>query len=136
MGRKKIDKTSIEYLANHLFHKDTTTGFQFTAGNTPLGIKENRPLTMSCSINKSRDSVVIDCSEYELKKKIAIEIFKEEEKEISMEQLRDLQNQFKELGYEVEECEFVGQWYWFRVKCKPAEIPYHVERLKTNLKIK
>ncbi len=137
MGRKKIDKTSIEYLANHLFHKDSITGFQFTAGNTPLGIKENRILTMYCSLNKSRDNGhVIDCSESELKEKIAIEIFKEEEKEISMEQLRDFQKQFKELGYEVEECEFVGQWYWFRVHCKPEEIPFHVERLKSNLKIK
>ncbi len=136
MGRKKNDNKTVEYLAKNLFHKDLITGFQFTAGNTPLGITEKEPLTMYCSLNKSRDSVVIDCSESELKEKIAIEIFNEEEHEISMKQLRSLQKQFKKLGYEVEEGNFLGIWYWFRIHCKAEEIPYHVERLKSNLKIK
>jgi hypothetical protein len=137
MGRKKIDKTSIEYLTNNLFHKDDIIGFQFTAGNTPLGIKENRPLDLSCHLNKDKSSVVIDCSEGDLEKAITCEIFKnvQNEYEVSLDKIRDLQIQFKNLGYEVEEDDFAGYWYWFRVNCKSDEIPKHVNNLKNNLKL-
>lgn len=133
MGRKKIDKDTIEYISNNLFHKDTTTGFQFTSGNTPLGLQENRPLTMSCSVNYER-SVVIDYSVGELESKIESEFgLGYNGKKFTLEKIKDLQEQFRSLGYEVEEGEFVGHWYWFRIKCKPEEIPFHVQRLKENL---
>lgn len=87
---------------------------------------------MSCSINKSRSSVVIDVVESRVKDKIEEIIFGNNHI-IVMEKLRDYQEQFKTLGYEVEEAEFAGQWYWFRVHCKYDEIIKHVNRIKENL---
>lgn len=132
MGRKKIDKESLEYLIDNLFHKDDIIGFQFTAGNTPLGIKENRPLDMHFSLNKSKSSVVIDCAETVISEKITQTIFGLNHT-ISMDKLRDYQKQFIEMGYEVEECEFAGMWYWFRVHCEHGDILKHVNRIKENL---
>lgn len=133
MGRKKVDKTSVEYLSKNLFHKKDIVGFQFTAGETPLGIKENRQLTMSCSLNKSRSSVVIDCSEWDLKRKIETEVFGMEEFPVDKKSIKDLQKQFRDLGYEVEEASYAGYWYWFRVKCTAEEIPMHVNILKEKI---
>ena len=135
MGRKKIDKNTIEYISQHLRYKDDVFGFQFTLGNTPLGIKENRPLTISCSINKNRSYVVIDCSEFDLCDKIEEEIFGMKDKEISVEQLGMLQQQFKDLGYEVDGAKFAGIWHWLIIKCTYLEIPQHVQKLKENIKI-
>lgn len=133
MGRKKVDKDSIEYLVTRLFYGDNIIGFQFTAGNTPLGIIEKRPLQMSCSINRSsRSLAVIDSVEYALAKKIEEAIFGKDS-EISMKTLKSYKEQFKDLGYEVEEGTFVGEWYWFRVHCKCEEIMFHVNRIKHNL---
>jgi hypothetical protein len=134
MGRKKVDKDSLEWMVSNLFHKEDIIGFQFTAGNTPLGIKENRPLEMYCSINKSRSTVVIDGVEYALADKISEHIFGKGHT-IDMDKLRDYQKQFRDLGYEVEEGEYAGNWYWFRVKCKHDEILDHVKRLKESLVI-
>jgi hypothetical protein len=133
MGRKKVDKDSMEWKANNLFHKEDIIGFQFTAGNTPLGVMEDEPLEMHCVINKSRSTVVIDGVEFGLAEKISEYIFGKDHT-IDMEKLRDYQRQFRDLGYEVEEdADFAGEWYWFRVKCKHDEILEHVKRLKDNL---
>ena len=135
MGRKKVEKDSFEWMASNLFHKEDIIGFQFTAGNTPLGIKENRPLEMSGHINKTKTSVVIDGVEYALADKISEHIFGKDHT-IDMVKLRDYQKQFRDLGYEVEEnSDFAGEWYWFRVKCKHDEILDHVKRLKESLVI-
>ena len=134
MGRKKIDKESLEYLTPKLFHKDIITGFQFTAGNSPLGIKENRPLQMYCSINKSQSNSVIDGLEGGVGEKISEYIFGKNHT-VSLDKIRDYQKQFRDLGYEVEEADFVGQWYWFRVKCKWDEIINHVNILKEKIVI-
>ncbi len=138
MGRKKIDRTTLEYLTKNLFHKDSIVGFQFTAGNTPLGIIEDRPLEMRCTLNKSRDSVVIDCSEGSVREAITSEIFGVKKPPvITMDELRQLQARFRELDYEVEEApSFVGEWYWFRIKCSYDQIPYHAKFLKENLNVK
>lgn len=134
--RKKVDKDSIEYISKNLFHAEKIIGFQFTVGNTPLGVIEKRPYEIHCSLNKSGGGdVVIDCSEGYLAEKISIEIFGEKDKEITDEQLKLMQEQFKKLDYEVESGEFVGIWHWFRVKCLNTEIPLHVNVLKTNIKI-
>lgn len=130
---KKKNKNSINSLANELFYKDEFKGFQFTAGNTPFGVEENRPLEMSCSLNFRDKSVVIDFSETDLKDLIEKEVFGNNHYIVSLEKLRDLQEQFRKLDYEVEEAEMMGIWYWFRVHCKPEEIEYHVNRLKDNL---
>lgn len=133
MGRKKIDKTTLEYMINHLFRKNDLIGFQFTAGNTPLGLKEKRPLYMSCSLNFSRSSVVIDCMETDVRRKITSEIFNTEKYIVTKKMIKELQKQFKELGYEVHEAKFAGYWYSFIVHCTADEIIGHVNNLKSNL---
>lgn len=132
MGKKKIDKESLEHLVSKLLHKEDIIGFQFTAGNAPSGIMENRPLFMHCSISKSRSSVVIDGVESYLAEKIGESIFGKSHT-VTMEKLRDYQDQFRKLNYEVEEGEFVGKWYWFRISCRHDEILNHVRNLKENL---
>ncbi len=130
--KKKKDKESLEYLISDCFYYKDITGFQFTAGNTPLGIKQNRPMKMHCSLNYPH-SVVIDCSIGDIEKKLITLIFGREEFGVDLEKIRDLQEQFTKLGYEVEEAEFAGVWYWFRVKCTADEIISHAEQLKNNL---
>lgn len=131
MGRKKIDRESLEYITSKLLWKDDIIGFQFTAGNTPLGIIKNEPLYMRCTVNKSQRSVIGDSYESELERKIEKTIFGEGHT-ITMEKLRNYQEQFRKLNYEVEEAEFAGIWYWFRIHCKSDEIVKHVNNLKEN----
>ncbi len=134
--RKKVDKESIEYISKHLFHADKIIGFQFTVGNTPLGVIEKRPYEIHCSLNKSGGgNVVIDCSEGYLAERISVEVFGKKDKEITKEQLKSMQKQFKKLNYEVESGEFAGEWHWFRIACNNTEILNHVEILKNNIKI-
>ena len=137
MGRKKLDKSTLEYMIPHLFHKENLTGFQFTAGNTPLGITENRPLDLTAHLifNEQKGNVVIDGLEWSVRDKIMEEVFSVKEFEIDKQGIKKLQEQFKKLGYEVEEADFAGYWYWFRVKCTPETLIEHVNNLKTNLKL-
>lgn len=137
MGRNKINKESLSYRISKLFYKNILKGFQFTAGNTSLGIKENRALTMSCSLifDEGKSSAVIDGQELDVAEKIEIEVFGIRDPVISMEQLRRLQQQFRNLNYEVEEAEFAGYWYWFRIYCTPDEILNRINNLKENIKI-
>jgi hypothetical protein len=140
MKKQKIDKTSIEYLVSELFHKDIITGFQFTAGRTPLSIKNKQPLELSVSINKSKSVVVSDWdAEKAVECKIFNELFPNKDKgtasimqvDITLEQVKIMQTAFRKLGYQVDGEFFAGEWYWFRIKCKSEEIPHHLERLKS-----
>lgn len=139
MGRKKIDKTTIEYYSNNLFHKDRLVGFQFTAGRTPRAIYENEPYSLHLSLNFSSESnVVIDCSESTLEDMIMKEFFPAYQKygilAINPKGIANLTKLFKELGHQTENAETVGEWYWFRVRCKNDEIKGHVDILKEALK--
>ncbi len=134
MGKRK---KSLEKLIKDLFHKNIFEGFQFTAGNTPLGIKENRPLVLTCSLNFSKQSVVIDYqAEKAVANQIINEIFGNEEYSVDLNMIKSLQKQFNEMQYEVEEADYAGYWYWFRVKCSVDEILFHVNKIKNNLKLK
>ncbi len=140
MGRKKIDKTTIEYISKNLFHKDGLIGFQFTAGRTPRAIYENEPFSLHLSLNfdESKGGVVIDCSETTLKHKIMLEFFPKYPQygilAINPKGIENLTKLFNELGYQTENAETVGEWYWFRVRCKNDEIMGHVNILKEALK--
>lgn len=131
MGRKKIDKTSFDYLCKSLFHKEDITGFQFT-----IDAKDNILFVDLSTSRKS--SVVIDCGESDVLNKIGVEVFGEDSgmcscfsKTLTLEQIEFLKTQFLSEGYEVEEVDdFCGKWIWLRVKCKYDEIPSYVEKLK------
>lgn len=130
MGRKKVDKTSFEYMCKSLFHKDYITGFQFT-------INDNDKM-LFVDLNISRESsVVIDCGENDVLEKIGLEVFGEDSgmcscysKTFTSEQIEFLKTQFLLEGYEVEENNDFDKWIWLRVKCKYDEIPSNVEKLK------
>jgi hypothetical protein len=131
MGRKKVDKESIEYLVSKIFDKEDITGFQLTTGSAPAGIEENRPMEMCFTITGTTKGVFTDPNEFKVEKNIQQTIFGETTK-IPLEKIKGYQKQFKELGYEVEEGNFVGKWYWFRIHCRHDEIITHVKNLKDN----
>ena len=141
MGRKKIDKNSIEYLANNLFHKDKFLGFQFTVGRTPKEEIDKKPYYLSCSLNKDGRSVVIDCSESVLEDKIIEAIFPNLDAknasiiqiEVDTEYIKYLVKTFEKLELEYESAKFAGEWFWFRVKCAPDEVTKYVQLLKENI---
>lgn len=53
---------------------------------------------------------------------------------VSKEAIKNLQDIFRRLGYEVEEANYAGEWKWFRVHCKPEEVKSNVERLTEALR--
>ena len=141
MARKKIDKTTIEYLSKNLFHKDGLIGFQFTAGRTPRAIDENEECSLSISLRfkEGKGNVVIDGSESVLEEKIMKEFFPNYMRynrfKISKNALSRLEEIFRKLNYEVDGTNnFAGEWFWFRVFCKNDEIMGHVNILKEALK--
>jgi len=129
-----MTKQRIIKVADNLFHKDLIEGFQFTAGNWSKAIAEKKHMNLICSINKTKSNSVIDLSESELCKAIELYLFGKTSPETSINNINKLQEQFKELNYEVDSMKDVlGEWYWFRVKCNSEEIPFHVEILKNKL---
>lgn len=138
MSRKKIDKESINDLLNNLFYKEGFKGFQFTSGNTPLGVKENRPLNVKVSLRiENKSNVVIDVLESYLEKKIYEYIFPENYT-LTKEKIEYLTEKFKELNYETENTDvgyYAGEWYWFRVYCNIDEVENHLKILKENLEL-
>ena len=143
MGRKKVDKESLEYLVSQLFHRDKIIGFQFTAGRTPRAIADGDDLYFSASLNKNTQepSCVVDCYESEVEIKILQIVFpkknfgKYEHNGISFDEMRSLQEQFRKLDFEVDESKFMGEWYWFRIYCNVDEIVKYVNILKENVKL-
>lgn len=134
MPRKKIDKSSLEYLCDHLFHKDSIIGFGFTINHITM--------TMISHLNKSATSCVIDCSETKVGDLIGEEVFhylpignycESFNKKISEEQIESLKTQFKNLNYEVETGVFAGKWTWIKISCNSQDIPMHVKKIKENV---
>lgn len=136
--RKKIQEKSIR-----LFDKDNITGFQFTAGRTPLSVQNNDPFHFGITFNKNRQTYCFDSSEDKLKEKIFKTIFPDlgdqdymgNPNGLTKVQIESLKIQFKELGYEIEEAMITGEWYWFRVPCTVDLIEHHVNILKDNIKL-
>lgn len=137
-NKVKVDKNSLEYIVSKLLYKDIIDGFQFTIGKTPRALKMNEPFTLDLSLNKTGDfGVVADSFERKVESLVFDEFFPGEcngDLEVSKEQLKSLQEQFKSLGYEVESAtNFVGEWHWIRVNCKYDEIISHMNNIKENI---
>ena len=135
MGRKTVDKTSLEYLCKKLFFKDTIIGFQYTISH--------RDMRLFVSLTKSKScSSVIDGVESGVTDKIGIDTFGTSDwgfscysKNVTQEQIDSLISQFESLGYETETVDTVGKWTWLRVPCKTDEIVKQVENIKNNVKL-
>ena len=139
MRNKKIDKDTIEKKNKNLFYKDLFKGFQFTAGRTPLGIKNNDKydLGISLNFNEGKSSSVIDGSEFRLEEKLFSFIFPDcnnNQKYVDLDYLNKLKITFQDLGYEYETAKFAGEWFWFRVKCKLEDIEENLKIIKENIK--
>lgn len=134
MGRKKINKDSIEYISRNLFYKPNFVGFQFTAGRTPRAILNNEDYTFGCSLNfdETKGSTVIDGTEMRLEELIFKKIFpdKQQYSEITKEELASLREKWINLNYEYDYTdEYAGEWHWFRIKCSIDDLPNIVKSI-------
>lgn len=130
-------QNSIDKIASKLQLKENLTGFQLILGKFgKLGTELN--INMCLNIDRKNLSN-IDFNEEKLEKLIYSEIFGKkfsfwQDYSIPVSKIPELQRQFRDMGYEVEEShQFNSSWFWFRVHCKSHEISNHVEIIKQKL---
>lgn len=139
MGRKKIDKSTLEYYLSKLFRPQEIIGFQYTI---PGNVGTNKQIFVSLNSTGS-GSCVIDGVKSSVEDSIGKRTFPDLpngncgcwSKIVTEEQILSLLEQFSKLGYETESSTMHGGYHWIRIKCNCDEIVYHCENIKNNIKI-
>jgi hypothetical protein len=139
MGRKKIDKTTLEYNLSKLFRPNEIIGFQYTF---PGNVGTNKQIFVSLN-SEGSGLCVIDGVKFAVEESIGNKTFPDLpngncscwSKIVTEEQISSLLYQFSKLGYEVESSEMYGGYHWIRIKCTYDEIVYHCDNIKNNIKI-